>query len=377
MHSKEHVQDDDEKTDDESVHGDQQVNDDDEEEMTNAKDAKTGNGDEEITVAAKADAEKAEEVKDDVKKAELPRTSSSLYVSLDAEINSLLDVQIQQEIPYIQSPSVLTVSVFVIYEPSVLVPIPETPLVAPAITLLPPSSISTISHKDVQELKEAGNTTTLRALLKSEIPSAVNAYIGSSMGDALHKVLQKHMEELIQKYNQQVDYKEMIEESVQENIINKVNNQLLKFLPKAVSDFATPVIQSTVNKALEKTPLPVAQSSSQAQSSLKAVESLAKYELKTILFDKMDKGRSYLTHDKHQALFYALLNSMSLDDAIAREEPVEKPVFEMASYDIEQTVDDMANDVDQPPDNSTQAKDKSLKKDWFTQPPRPLTPDQD
>ncbi|GKC69553.1 hypothetical protein Tco_1115436 [Tanacetum coccineum] len=110
----------------EEIHGDEQVNDDEDEEMTNAKDADIRNGDEEITDTAKADAEKAEKVKDDIKKAELPPTSSSLSVSLgfgnqflnlssdtsligtvkdttDAEINSLLDVQIQQEIPHIQS----------------------------------------------------------------------------------------------------------------------------------------------------------------------------------------------------------------------------------------------------------------------------------
>ncbi|GJR43370.1 hypothetical protein Tco_1311473, partial [Tanacetum coccineum] len=405
------------------------------------------------------------EVKDDTKKAELPPTSSSLSVSsgfsnqflnlysdtsligtvkdtTDAEINSLLDVQIQQEIPHIQSLSLLTVPVSMIYEPSVLTPIPETPLVTPATTLLPPLSVSTISLKDVQEIKEVEHTTTLRASLRYKIPSAVNAYLGSSLGDALQKVLQKHTEELIQKYPQQVDYKEMIEESVQANIINEVKNQLPKFLPKAVSDFATLVIQSTVKNALEKTPLPVAQSSSQAQSSLKAAESLSEYELKMILFEKIDKSRSYLTHDKHQALFDALLNSMSLDDAIARgqadpekvlrkrdrddedpsagpnqgkktkrsrtkesepskksstskesskgkspaktsksgksmtaEEPVEEPVFKMASDDIEQTVDDVANDVDQPPNDSTQTKDKAPKKDWFKQPPRPPTPD--
>ncbi|GJT34530.1 hypothetical protein Tco_0924949 [Tanacetum coccineum] len=53
----------------------------------------------------------------------------------------------------------------------------------------------------------------------------------------------------------------------------------------------------------------------------------------------------------------------------------EEPVFKMASYDIEQTVDDVANDVDQPPDDSTQTKDKAQKHDWFKQPPRPSTPD--
>nr|GEW18012.1 hypothetical protein [Tanacetum cinerariifolium] len=383
VHSKENVQDDDEETDDEFVHGDEQVNDDEDEEMKNVEDADIGNGDEEMTDAVKEDAEKTEEAKDDSKTAELPPTSSSLSVSLgfgnqflnlsfdicligtakdttDDEINSLLDVQIQQEIPHIQSASILTVLVFVISKPSVLTPIPKTPSVAPAITLLPPLFVSTISHvlmqsttpipappitteapcvttildllhvviqrvsvleKDVQELKETGNTTTHRASLRSGIPSVVNAYLGSSLGNSLQKM---------------------------------------------------------------------------------------------ILFDKMDKICSYLTHDKHEVLFDVLLNSIVLDDAVARgqadpekvlrkryhddddpsagpnqgkktkrsrtkefepskksftskepskEEPVEELIFEMASDDIEQTVDDVANDADQPPDDSTQTKDKDLKKD--------------
>ncbi|GJX09790.1 hypothetical protein Tco_0199649 [Tanacetum coccineum] len=208
-------------------------------------------------------AKKTKVVKDDIKKAEIHPTSSSLSISsgFDAKINSLLDVQIQQEIPHIQSPSVLTVPVSVISEPLVLTPIPETPLVAPATTLLPPSSVVTMSpvllqtktpiptppitteaspvttipyplpaiiqrlfvlEKDVQDLKEVNNTTIIRASLRSEIPLAVNAYLGSSLGDALQKVLQKHTEELIHKY------------------------------------------PHTVKNALEKTPLPLAQSSSQA-----------------------------------------------------------------------------------------------------------------
>ncbi|GJV22719.1 hypothetical protein Tco_1375414, partial [Tanacetum coccineum] len=104
-------------------------------EMKDAKVAESGNGDEEITDTSKADAKKTEEVKDDNKKAELPPSSLSLSASsgignkflnlssdkctvrnlkdsTDAEINSLLDVQIQQQIPHILSLSVLTVPVF-------------------------------------------------------------------------------------------------------------------------------------------------------------------------------------------------------------------------------------------------------------------------
>ncbi|GJU29246.1 hypothetical protein Tco_1172835 [Tanacetum coccineum] len=367
LHSEENIQDDDEETNDELVHADEQVNDDEDEEMTKAEDADTGNTDEEITDTAKVQAEKTEVEKDDIKKAELPPTSSSLSAS-SVFGNQFLNVS-----------SNTSLIVYVISEPSVLTPIPETPSVAPATALLPPLIVSSISH-----LKEADNITTLCASLRSKIPSAVNAYLGSNLGDALEKV----------------------------------KNQLPKFLRKAVSDFATLVIQIMVKNALENTTLLVAQSSSQARSSLKVAESLSKYKLKTILFDKIDKILSYLTNDKHQDLFDVLLNSILLVDAVARaqadlekvlrkrdhddedpsvgpnegkspvktsksgksmtaEELVEEPVFEMASDDIEQTVDAVVNDADQLPDDLTQTKDKDPKKDWFKQTPRPPTPDQE
>ncbi|GJV21739.1 hypothetical protein Tco_1370759 [Tanacetum coccineum] len=382
---------DDEETDDEFVQGDEYVRDDVDKEMKDAKVAESGNDDEEITDTEKADAEKTEEVKDDNMKAELPPSSFSLSVSLDfgnqflnlssdksivgnlkdsanAKINSLLDVQIQQKIPQIQS---------------------------------------------------------------------VNAYLGSSLGDAVQKVLQKHTKELKQQYPQQVNYKDIIEESVQANVINEVKNLLPKFLPKAVIDFATLVIQGTVKKALEKTLIVLAQSSSQAQSSLKAAESLSEYKLKMILFEKMDKSRSYLTHDKHQALFDTLFNSLCLDDVITRgqadpekslrkrdhdgnekdknpsagpnqgkktkrrrtkelesskrtsttketskgnastkglksnksvhaDELVAEPTVEVI---MDASNDDVVNDADQP------QNDHALKHNWFTQPPMPPTPD--
>ncbi|GJX60423.1 hypothetical protein Tco_0291813 [Tanacetum coccineum] len=331
-------------TDNEFVH----VNDEEDEEMTNAEDAEIRNGDEEIIDATMADANKTKEEKDDIKEAKFPPLSSSLSVSLGfgnqflnlssdkstvgnlkdyayAEINSLLDVQIQQEIPHIQSPSILTVLVSVISEPSVLTPILETPSVAPATTLLPPLS----------------------------------------------------------KYPQQVDYKEMIEESVQANLINEIKNQLPTLLPKAVSDSATLVIQSTIKNALDKTPL------------------------LTILFEKMDKIRSYLTHDKHQAYFDAFLNLMSLDDAIAGGKADPEKVLRKRDRDDEdpsagpnqgkKTKRSRTKEFEPSKKSSTSKKsskgkssaktfksgksviakepDKDPKKDWFKQPPRPPTPD--
>ncbi|GKA28140.1 hypothetical protein Tco_0714308 [Tanacetum coccineum] len=254
----------DEETDDEFVRGDEYVQKNVNEEIKDAKVDDTVNSEEEITDMAKADAEKTEEVKDDIKKAELPPSSSSLFVSLgfgnqflnlssdkstvgnlkdtvDAENNYLLDIQIQQEIPQIQSPLILIVPVSVISEPAVLSPIPKIPIVT-STTTHPPLShyVSTISHvlqqtitpiptppsiivapvlttipdpfpaiiqsvyvleKYVQELKEVDHTRSHLALLRSEIPSAINAYLGSSLGDALQMVLQNHTKELKQQYS--------------------------------------------------------------------------------------------------------------------------------------------------------------------------------
>ncbi|GJW21564.1 hypothetical protein Tco_0032186 [Tanacetum coccineum] len=300
---------DNEETDDEFVQGNEYVQDDVDKEIKDAKVAESEKGDEEITNMTKANAKKSEEVKDDNKKAKLPPSSSSLSVSSGFG-NQFLNLSSDKSI----SPSILTVPVSVIPKPAVLSSIPEIPTVTSTTTPPPPHYISTISHllqqtttpiptppittvapavtiipdplpaiiqrvsvleKDVQKIKEVDHTITHLALLRSEIMSVVNAYLGSSLGDALQK-------------------------SVQENVINEVKNLLPKFLPKAVSDFVTLVIQSIVKKALEKTLIVLVQYSYQDQSSLKAVESLFAYALKKILFEKINKRLSYLTHDMHQ-----------------------------------------------------------------------------
>nr|GEZ03981.1 hypothetical protein [Tanacetum cinerariifolium] len=157
---------DDEETEDELLQGEEQVNDDEDEEMSNAEVEDSGKDDAKIYDVAKANVEKTNEVKDDTKKVKLPSTSSSLSVSssfgdqflkfssdtsligtvkdtTDVEINSLLDIKFQSEVPHIQYPFVLKVPVSVISGPLVLTQIQESALVAP-ITTLPPPPISTI-----------------------------------------------------------------------------------------------------------------------------------------------------------------------------------------------------------------------------------------
>ncbi|GKC85477.1 hypothetical protein Tco_1141194 [Tanacetum coccineum] len=173
------------------VHKDEDV------EMTNAKVEDFEKGDAEISDVAQADVEKTEEIKDAAKKAELPPTSSSLSVSLgfgdqflklsfdnslvstikdniDAEINSLLEVKIQSEVPHIQSLSVLRVLVSVISEPVVLTLVEETSSAAP-VTTLPLPSVSTTPplrvaklEKDVSDLKNIYHSAETIAALKEQ-----------------------------------------------------------------------------------------------------------------------------------------------------------------------------------------------------------------
>nr|GEX61767.1 hypothetical protein [Tanacetum cinerariifolium] len=176
-------------------------------------------------------------------KPEVPPSRSSLSLS------SKYDVQIQQEMPFVLSAPLLDVLVLMIPKqttptPTLITPLPKPPIISEAPT----------------------NTTT--------IPDPLLAAIKAS---------------------------------VQANVINEVKNQLPKFLPKMVSDFVNPRLKSTVRNVLQKTPALLAQSSfTPGQSPSKVDESLFKYELKNILFDKMDKIRSYMTHDKHQQLYDAL-----------------------------------------------------------------------
>ncbi|GJZ28347.1 hypothetical protein Tco_0572994 [Tanacetum coccineum] len=237
------------------------------EEMSDAEVVGSDKGDEEVTDTAKADAEKASEVKDDAKKTELPPTSSSLSVSsgfgdqflktssdtfligtvkdtTNVEINSLMDIKIQSEVPQIQSQSVPRVPVFVIVESLVLTPIPETPS-AITVTTLPPLFFSTIPpvplqqqtiapiltppittdaptvatvvpesnaltavelrvaklEKDVSGLKTIDLSAEAFAALKTQVPTVVDDYLGSKVGDIFQKELQKHTAYLIQKYS--------------------------------------------------------------------------------------------------------------------------------------------------------------------------------
>ncbi|GJV02469.1 hypothetical protein Tco_1336038 [Tanacetum coccineum] len=218
-----------EKTDDERM--DTDVEDKDDEELK-AEEEKKGDdeaGDEQLVIPAST-------------------TQRETPKNAEAEINYLLDIQIQQDGPNIQQ------------EP-------------------------------------------FHAVKVSQVPSVVKDYLGSNLPNAFQKVLRSYTEELKKELSEKRDYEDAIEQSVQANVINKVKNFLPKFLPQAVKE------------ALEKNPPSLSHSSFHGQSAIQATESLSKYELKKILYEKMHKIPSNLTHNIHQELYDALTWSMLLDEA--------------------------------------------------------------
>ncbi|GJZ01013.1 hypothetical protein Tco_0518974 [Tanacetum coccineum] len=85
-------------------------------------------------------------------------------------------------------------------------------------------------------------------------------------------------------------YIDIIEKSVKEIIKDEVKSQLPQILPKEISDFATSVIQRTIDDLFKNVVL--AKSSSQPQSTYEAATSLTEFEQKKIMLDKLEKTYS-------------------------------------------------------------------------------------
>ncbi|GJY15971.1 hypothetical protein Tco_0386393 [Tanacetum coccineum] len=103
------------------------------------------------------------------------------------------------------------------------------------------------------------------------------------------------------------EYIDLVDTSMRTIIREEVKTQLPQILPKAVLDFATPVIEQNVIESLEATVL--VKSSSQPKSTYEAAASLSEYELIKIILDKMEESKSHLRADYKRKLYDALVES--------------------------------------------------------------------
>nr|GEV83053.1 hypothetical protein [Tanacetum cinerariifolium] len=90
-----------------------------------------------------------------------------------------------------------------------------------------------------------------------------------------------------------------------------VKEEVKSQLPKEISDFATPLIKSTIAESYENVVL--AKSFSQSKSTYEAVALLNEFELKKIVLDEMQDNKSYQTAQEHRDLYASLSKSYKLD----------------------------------------------------------------
>ncbi|GKB23323.1 hypothetical protein Tco_0862724 [Tanacetum coccineum] len=145
-------------------------------------------------------------------------------------------------------------------------------------------------------------------LLNLENISLVDNEIASLMDSTVH-----HAEPSSQTSSlaYRVPIIDLVDTSVRSILREEVKTQLPQILPKAVSDFATPVIETNVTESLEAAVL--AKSSSQPKSTYEAAASLLEFELTKILIDKMEKNKSYDKVDYKRELYDALVQSYNTD----------------------------------------------------------------
>ncbi|GJY05213.1 hypothetical protein Tco_0371153 [Tanacetum coccineum] len=174
---------------------------------------------------------------------EIKEKSEFLQSISNKEITSMMDIEIQQDVPLVQNGPFHEVKVSFI--PESTQQLPSTPPTTPRPAIQDPAT----------------PFINFEAVDLSQVPSVVNNYPGTTLPDACQKVLQSHTDGLKKEvFVRKEEYKDYI----QQMVYDEVKNQLLMILSKVVSDFATPVIQ----------------------------KSLTEFELKNILMEKMKRSQS-------------------------------------------------------------------------------------
>ncbi|GJR34665.1 hypothetical protein Tco_1210349 [Tanacetum coccineum] len=70
-----------------------------------------------------------------------------------------------------------------------------------------------------------------------------------------------------------------------------------------------------------------------SSSSITSIDSFIEYELKSMIYDKMQKSGSLNKHEKHIDIYNALISSIHLDEAIAKGEIYPKKVMKKRCHD--------------------------------------------
>ncbi|GJU50534.1 hypothetical protein Tco_1220089 [Tanacetum coccineum] len=277
----------------------------------------------------------------------------------------MMNVKVRHKEPSTQTPSLLNVHVTVIPETSIasgptipsiippITPLPQqstptptpAPTIATTITLIPalPNFSSLFGfdqrvsalEKELSQFKQADYSAQLLETIKSQILAMVDAQLSTRINDSIQNAFRSYTAEFEKK-----------DKDEKKRYIDLI-------LPKKVSDYATPVIQSTITESLKNVVLE--KSSSQPKSTYEAAVSLTEFELKKILLDKMQKSKSYRAAQEHRDLYDALVKSYKLD----------KDLFESygKAYSLKRDCEDKDKDEDPPAGSDQGLKKQKTSKD--------------
>ncbi|GJX17007.1 hypothetical protein Tco_0217839 [Tanacetum coccineum] len=183
--------------------------------------------------------------------------------------------------------------------------------------------VSTL-ERELSQLKQADHSAQLLESAKSQIPT-------------------------IKAQEERKLYIDVVEKSVKDIIKDEVKSLLPQILPKEVSE---------LRMSLENVIL--AKSSSQPKSTYEAAVSLTEFELKKILFDKIEKSKSYQAAPEHRELYDGLVKSYNLD----------KDLFSSYGnvYPLKRYRQDEDKDKDPPTGSNQGLKKRKTSKD--AEPPR-------
>ncbi|GJY54590.1 hypothetical protein Tco_0446254, partial [Tanacetum coccineum] len=238
------------------------------------------------------------------------------------EVASMMNVKIRQEESSTQAPSLFTVPETVI---------PET--ATAHTTIVPPTIVSTL-ETELSQLKQVDHFTQLLESVKSQLPTMVDDLLSTRIRYATRTALQSHTKEFEKKTQENRKlYIDVVKKSVKDIIKDEVKSLLPQILPKEVSDFANPVIQSTITESLKNVVL--------AKSSL-------------------EKSKSYRASEDHRNLYDALIKSYQLD----------KDLFDSygKAYSLKRNHEDKDKDEDPPTGPNQCLKKRKTSKD--VEPPR-------
>ncbi|GKB51485.1 hypothetical protein Tco_0902238 [Tanacetum coccineum] len=279
-----------------------------------------------------------------------------------AEINSLLDIQIQQEVIIIQKEPLHEVNVSVIPNPTQIPP------------STPPTPTLPATEKDVKELKQVDHSLAILESIKSLVPSAIDKYLGSTLGDTHQKVLQRHTEELIHQYLQK-DVPEIIK--VKQECASKEKMPKYSTTPfdQAADDeyifylwmrmtwidlMWILFLRRRRHEDKEQDPPTGSDQGMKKRRTRKYVEPSMK-SLKSLKSKESAKGKTPS-------------NTSKTGKFVSIEKLVHEPEHVVLMDDEEPNLDNVANDADEPQADATP---KIPKQDWFKKPSRLETPDPD